>query len=87
MDASSTTSFRDSIHARSGHDSRGLLGRDFALLAPIILVESAHLGMVVSGYREAHYSVADPVSRIAFAPIHFVDSRIRSDYWGPYSDF
>lgn len=63
------------------------LGAYFALLAPIILVESAHLGMVVSGYREAHYSVADPVSRIAFAPIHFVDSRIRSDYWGPYSDF
>ena len=62
------------------------LGAYRAMLDPMIVADVAHLGMVVEGSREPHYRSLNGVCRFAFAPLEWIDYKIRPEYWDHYAD-
>lgn len=58
-----------------------------AMLSPVVIVDEASLGMVVSGYREPDFRIGGVISRFVFAPAIWLDRQIRPEYWQPFSDF
>ena len=68
----------------------------FALLNPVIVVKSFHLGIVIEGSREPYYGEpieGEPADRLfnhscrfIFAPVEWIDYRLRPGYWDHYSD-
>ena len=60
------------------------IGSYFALLAPQECESGYALKtdvLVVQRYRELRYRGPDPWLRVAFAPLHQIDLRLRADYW------
>lgn len=57
-----------------------------AMLRPMILVEVAHLGMVVEGSREPNYRYLNGACRFLFAPLERIDYVIRPEFWDHYSN-
>jgi hypothetical protein len=63
------------------------LGTYSALLQPVDIVDEGILGMVVSGYREPHFRCGDVTAKFIFAPLIWIDQRVRPAYWERFSDF
>jgi hypothetical protein len=61
------------------------VGAYCALLEPISVVDVGNLGMVIEGSREPHYRTINNVCRFVFAPIEWIDYRLRPNYWS-YAD-
>ena len=57
-----------------------------AIMEPTIYVGESRAGMIVSGYRAPGYRVNEPIARVVFWPVAWVDQIVRPGYWGPYSD-
>jgi hypothetical protein len=57
-----------------------------ATMEPTIYVDEGNVGIVSSGYRAPGYRVNEPVARIVFWPLAWIDQKLRPGFWGPYSD-
>jgi hypothetical protein len=51
------------------------------LLNPIVLVESSVAGMAIGGYKEPAYRLGGDCSGRFFAPMCWIDQKIRRAYW------
>ena len=61
-----------------------------AIMEPTIYVNESTAGMIVSGHRVPRYRVnepIEPIARIVFWPVAWIDQRIRPGFWGTYSDW
>ena len=58
-----------------------------ALLQTVVIMDEGILGMVVSGYREPHFRYGDATAQVIFAPLIWIDQRVRPAYWSEFSDF
>ena len=57
-----------------------------ALLDPVVVADEGHHGIVISGYREPEYRFGGEVSKTLFAPIAWIDQKVRPTYWQDASD-
>ena len=62
------------------------LGAYCATLEPMIIVDVGSRGMVIKGSREPHYRLLNGFSRIAFAPLEWIDYKLRPEFWDHYAD-
>lgn len=57
-----------------------------AAMEPMFYASEGSFGMVVSGHRAPHYKYCEPIARVVFWPIAFVDQKLRPGFWGAFSD-
>ncbi len=48
---------------------------------PVVIVNEANHGVIMSGHLEPEYRVGGGVSRVVFAPFAWIDRKLRPQYW------